>query len=114
MCATKKNTVNAIVVGVPQENCHHVHVQLSPSPLFISLSLLHVCPVQEETLKGVCSERESTGVELYGIQQQLARQQMLMEKVYMHETSNTHSVMSPSALLLSPARSWTSTRQSSS
>lgn len=34
---------------------------------------------QQETLKSQRSERESLGVELYGVQQQLARQQMLLE-----------------------------------
>ncbi len=38
-----------------------------------------LCP-QLETLKGLQGERESLGVELYGIQQQLARQQMLVER----------------------------------
>lgn len=33
-----------------------------------------------ETLKGMKEERETLGVELYGIQQQLARQQMLVER----------------------------------
>ncbi|KAL5473502.1 hypothetical protein EMCRGX_G027992 [Ephydatia muelleri] len=33
-----------------------------------------------EALKEVCQRRENLGVELYGVQQQLARQQMLMEK----------------------------------
>ena len=35
---------------------------------------------QNETLKGLQTEREGLGVELYGIQQQLARQQMLLEQ----------------------------------
>lgn len=35
---------------------------------------------QNETLKDLQTERESLGVELYGIQQQLARQQMLLEQ----------------------------------
>ena len=35
---------------------------------------------QQETLKSVATQRENIGVELYGIQQQLARQQMLIEK----------------------------------
>ena len=33
-----------------------------------------------ETLKGMKEERETLGVELYGIQQQLAHQQMLVER----------------------------------
>ena len=33
-----------------------------------------------ETLRGMKEERETLGVELYGIQQQLARQQMLVER----------------------------------
>ena len=35
---------------------------------------------KNETLKSLQTERESVGVELYGIQQQLARQQMLLEQ----------------------------------
>lgn len=35
---------------------------------------------QRETLKMTQKTREEIGVELYGIQQQLARQQMLIEK----------------------------------
>lgn len=43
---------------------------------------------QVETLKGLQTERENLGIELYGVQQQLARQQMLME-----EKQDSHSVM---------------------
>lgn len=35
---------------------------------------------KNETLKSLETERESLGVELYGIQQQLARQQMVLEQ----------------------------------
>ena len=41
-----------------------------------------------ETLKGLQTDRESLGIELYGVQQQLARQQMLME-----QEQDSHSVM---------------------
>lgn len=40
---------------------------------------LSLSGAQQETLKSQRSERESLGVELYGVQQQLARQQMLVE-----------------------------------
>ena len=40
----------------------------------------HFPPSQQETLKSAQEDRERLGVELYGIQQQLARQQMLLEK----------------------------------
>ena len=35
---------------------------------------------QQEAVKNITAEREDLGVELYGVQQQLARQQMLIEK----------------------------------
>ena len=40
------------------------------------------CPfyIQQETFKNKRSEREQLGVDLYGLQQQLARQQMMLEK----------------------------------
>lgn len=40
----------------------------------------NVLHLQQELLKSLKLERENIGVDLYGIQQQLARQQMLIEK----------------------------------
>lgn len=46
---------------------------------------------QQETLKSVQEERERLGVKLYSIQQQLARQQMLLEKE--QDGVNTHRTL---------------------
>lgn len=48
----------------------------SPPPYLFSPLLF----LQQETLKTAQEERERLGVKLYGVQQQLARQQMLLEK----------------------------------
>ena len=40
-----------------------------------------------ETLKSLRGDRENKGIELYGIQQQLARQQMLVEQEQDKQTS---------------------------
>lgn len=41
--------------------------------------IVAVC-LQQETFKNTKTEREQLGVDLYGLQQQLARQQMMLEK----------------------------------
>ena len=49
---------------------------------------IHVLPVvQTEDLKTKKREREELGVQLYGVQQELARQQMLLEKEHDHYNS---------------------------
>ena len=44
------------------------------------LQVSFFCPSQLETLKSLRTDRENMGIDLYGIQQQLARQQMLVEQ----------------------------------
>ena len=58
-------------------------------PLTVPIRIhVHVLPVvQTEDLKTKKREREELGVQLYGVQQELARQQMLLEKEHDHYNS---------------------------
>ena len=58
---------------------------------------------QQETLKSVQEERERLGVQLYGVQQQLARQQTLLEKEQ-DEVSTNHTLREQREVTLGQVR----------
>ena len=58
---------------------------------------------QQETLKSVQEERERLGVQLYGVQQQLARQQTLLEKEQ-DEVSMNHTLREQREVTLGQVR----------
>ena len=66
----------------------HLHVPRMHGP---SMFIVSCVVLQQETLKSVQEERERLGVKLYGIQQQLARQQTLLEKE--QDEVNTHRTL---------------------
>ena len=55
--------------------------------------------IQTEDLKTKKREREELGVQLYGVQQELARQQMLLEKEHDNFNSENHLRMQSEKLL---------------